>query len=357
MHCFFDVNMFEAVKFFCRQEFSGEFSIHVLDVYNRYINEDIAKKLNITLYNNFDNDLLTICRESDYIFCSFYQDIEHVLDILENNKARIINLWHGFPIRNICAMSPLEATYAHKTLYHPQKLCVHHIVSSEFYRQHFVKAFLTSIENVHIYGNIRRDMICNKNPDTDSYIKEISRDVVYDKIILFCPTHSIVMGQNVLPWDNYEINIFNEFLVKNNILFLFKVHDAGGIDHHISDAATNIKEINSADLLQHGLFTQNLFQYADILITNASSVITDFILLNRSVIFTDVPENYKKDNGFISDKFFKIGPIVKNQEELIFTIKETLKQDNFKEQRKELMDMLYKYTDSNTLKRIYKLIK
>lgn len=351
-YAFFDINLLETLNFFSNK--GQEFEISVFDRENKYIDVNFAKEVGIKLYDNLGDDFFSNCNEADYIFCSTYQYIIQALDKINNDKIKIINVWHGLPVRNINALNKFEAEYCKEVLYHKKKEQVHHIVSSKFYQEIFALSFLAPMKNVHIFGNIRRDVICNKNFMALEFIKTIAKDCNYNKIIIFCPTQAIVLGQTVLPWEGYDITSFNNFLKQEKILFLYKPHDAKGIVD--MPEMENIKQIQTLDLINNKLFTQYLFAYSDILITNASSVFTDFLLLNRPIIFIDLPEEYKERGGFVSEDFFKAGEVIKTQEELVASILRELKEDTFKKQRRNSIKLVYDYQDSKTLNRLYNFI-
>jgi CDP-glycerol glycerophosphotransferase (TagB/SpsB family) len=354
---YFDINMVLVLMFFCKYH-RHQFTIHVFDAYQKYVDKNFAILYKINLYTTFSDDFTSICNKSEIIFCSFYQDILLFLDCLDNQRTKIINLWHGFPIRHIMARSSIEAQDSTKIVNHPKKKQVHHIVSSTFYKKVFAESFLAPKQNIHIFGNIRSDVILSRDASITSYLKQIAHDTIYNKIAIFCPTHSIKPGENIEPWDGYEFEEFDRFLQENKILLLVKIHDGGGVVY--INTTKNIKVINSQELLQKGFFVQHLFHFVDIMITNASSVLTDFILLDRPIILIETPESYKKNANFISPEFLSVGAVVQNQGDIIKEISRILQgdEDPFKTQRQKVQNMVYDQTQNfNTLTMLYSFIQ
>ena len=101
---------------------------------------------------------------------------------------------------------------------------------------------------------------------------------------------------------------------------------------------------------------QELMLISDLLITDYSSIMIEFALLNKPIIFFtyDYERYLTKDRGFYYDFESNVpGDIVKTDDELIRLIKEgnynTEKQDSF-------LKMQFDYIDGNSSKRIVDFI-
>jgi CDP-glycerol glycerophosphotransferase (TagB/SpsB family) len=106
---------------------------------------------------------------------------------------------------------------------------------------------------------------------------------------------------------------------------------------------------------------QPLLYLADCLITDYSSIQHDYFLLNRPVIYLpyDYDEYSKKVGGFNMDyDEFAPGPKPKTQAEFLSYLEMFYKkEDPFSVERSKIRDIVHKYKDGQSCKRVYELIK
>ena len=97
-----------------------------------------------------------------------------------------------------------------------------------------------------------------------------------------------------------------------------------------------------------------------ILITDYSSVIFDFVLLDRPIIhYLFDHDNYLKSERELYEKIETIacGPIAKNKLELANQLEDVLSgKDEYKEKRESIKKMYNKYDDNLSSKRIIELV-
>jgi CDP-glycerol glycerophosphotransferase len=98
------------------------------------------------------------------------------------------------------------------------------------------------------------------------------------------------------------------------------------------------------------------------LITDYSSIYTDYLLLNRPVAFFAYDyEYYVNQNREIQFDYDWItpGPNCYNQTELEREILKVLinGQDDYIQKRKEIMDLAFKYQDGNSSERIWQCVR
>ncbi len=356
-HCNFDINMDILLSAF-HKKCGKEYKIIIYDKYDHAPN--IVDK-NILTLREWSKVESQITRHVDYIFCSFYQDIIKVLNVLgADSCTKIINIWHGMPIRNIGALDKAEAEDCKELLLSSRRNIVHHIVTSKFYQHIFCKAFNTNIDNVHIFGNIRRPIILSRCKSTSIYIKDLAHNINFTKVVLYCPTHAtgndVNMPNKLFIYDDYNLNSLNKTLKDQSILLLVKKHASDPIQYDSLNMASNIVEIPNDELIKLNVYTQNLFSHTDMLITDASSLCIDYLICNKPILFSNVRPAYKKDRGFISDKLMNYGHTINSQKELIKHILNELQNDTLYQKRNAALPLANAYNDNNTTSRVKELL-
>jgi CDP-glycerol glycerophosphotransferase (TagB/SpsB family) len=167
----------------------------------------------------------------------------------------------------------------------------------------------------------KRKVECFKNnnvkilgyPRTDFLIEKIfkQKKIKYKKI-LYAPTYR-EKNYSLIPFDKSFLKGLNKKLKKNNLTLLIKRHPKDS-RIFLDKKYSNIKDITdkTSDI-------QEVLLRVDKLITDYSSVVTDFILTKKPVIFYiyDKEKYLSECSNFYYD-FFKIapGPLVKKKENL-----------------------------------------
>ena len=107
---------------------------------------------------------------------------------------------------------------------------------------------------------------------------------------------------------------------------------------------------------------QELYLISDILITDYSSVMFDYALLNRPILFFTYDMEFYKDN--LRDFYFDIntvpGPLIETTDELVDFIKNNTKEEYFEKYGGKYQAFKEKYNefdDGNASNNIIKLIK
>jgi len=102
-----------------------------------------------------------------------------------------------------------------------------------------------------------------------------------------------------------------------------------------------------------------LLLISDILVTDYSSMIFDYLLLNRPILLFayDLGEYVKERGMYYNFEEISPGPILFNGKELIDAIKNIEKIDkDFKEKRELIKDRFNKFTDGKSIERVLKFL-
>lgn len=179
-----------------------------------------------------------------------------------------------------------------------------------------------------------------------------------NKTILLAPT-----------WRGYKVDFkefintenikrFNEFLVENNMTLIYRPHYLESIiKKEILDKIENMIVIDSNSEKD----AQKILTATDYLITDYSGILSEFLSLNKPVMFLDIDtEKYEKFRGIAIDYYNDIhtpGPKIKNVDEVIKYLENIKKgKDIYKEYREKSIKYYYKHYDGESCRRIWNLI-
>lgn len=223
-----------------------------------------------------------------------------------------------------------------------------------------------------ISGAPRTDLLMV--PNSRKNLEKLLKTKLNDKKVLFnMPTFhnhdasGVVNGSKNLnsfvkiPDFNYKK--FDEFLKNNNMICILKVHhaEAKSILKRNKDLnVKNIYTISNEDLKKCNLDLYEVLGGGDLLITDYSSVYSDFLFMEKPIVFTNYDiEEYRENRGLALEPydFWTAGPKVTTQDDLEKEIIKSLSnEDYYKDKRKELKSVFFKYNDNKSSHRIWEHI-
>ena len=214
-------------------------------------------------------------------------------------SSNIINLFHGLPLKHIeydIDKGTLKNIYSKGfNLYKLKRLIgsPNYIVKpdllfapSSFFVDIFEKAFRVP-GKVKLSNSPRYDIMCEANKKSKFLHKS------FDRVIIYAPTWR-VDGSNPIESLNIDLNKINKTLVELNQLLVLRFH-ANTPKIHLSDYSNIEYDINSE-------LYKKINEY-DVLITDYSSLIFDFISINKPVLFLpyDKVDYLASDRGLYFD--------------------------------------------------------
>lgn len=190
----------------------------------------------------------------------------------------------------------------------------------------------------------------------------------YKKIFLWMPTfrksinkdlsEDYFLSETGLPIICYakELKELDSLLKKNNSLCIFKVHHLQAQMKAFNKEFSNILMFDDELIKKHDLQLYEFIMLTDALITDYSSISTDYMLLDRPIIYTmDDYEDYKNSRGFSIEnpKAYFVGYHVYNKSQLYKAIQEVSDGiDFYRSKRKEILPILHSNVDGNASERI-----
>ncbi|MFX1355709.1 MAG: CDP-glycerol glycerophosphotransferase family protein [Promethearchaeota archaeon] len=292
-------------------------------------------------------------RKAKFIF--FTHGIYDVLPIEFSPKTTIVLTWHGTPIKKIIFDEDLEfLTYTKWGKYFRLKLryndYLNYILTptrDENEHRILSSAFKVPIDKILALGYPRNDILFNEDKNFINDLKQkyqIPEDI--ERVILYCPTfrddHSLMFSISMK-----DLNELEKLLREKKLLFLLKGH------YFIQNV--NFDEYKNIKIVPKESDIQELYIITDILITDYSSTMLDFSLLNRPILLFPYDfDEYKKVRGmYYNLEDIAPGPLIFTFQELINNIRDIEDINKKYEQKRNLIkERFNKYLDGKTSERI-----
>ena len=229
------------------------------------------------------------------------------------------------------------------------------------------------LDKCHPIGFPRNDTLFERNKE-DQVLSWIINKVGYTpkKIILYVPTFrdyelknsfpKFFTGNNITIKENqgryllgYETEGLEELLKENETVLIHSLHPLQQVDV-IKENSGIIAYENNYDFTLY-----DLMAISDCVISDYSSIAYDFLLLDRPLIFNlyDL-DKYVSQRGLSYEPFeyFCPGHIVKKWEDMKNALLDVITEnDNYKEKRKVVRNLLHKYQDGNSTERVMKVLR
>jgi len=207
---------------------------------------------------------------------------------------------------------------------------------------------------IKVLGYPKNDLFFDDSRVYQDY-KTILKLEKFDKVILYCPTYRENF-RTQYPFSNKFLKKLNEFLVDRNYVFLDKRH----LNEHWNGGCSKFSNI--VDITNTVEDIMDLLFHVDILITDYSSAVADFSLLDKPIIFYPYDyEDYVQSQGMMIDYFKDLpGPFAMNENDLSVCIKNVYKISRNGEYQKKyqtLKNKLHRYQDGQSCKRLYDFLK
>ncbi|MFA5184156.1 MAG: CDP-glycerol glycerophosphotransferase family protein [Patescibacteria group bacterium] len=293
-----------------------------------------------------------ILRAKYLVIESAAQDITGITFLLGN--FNIINLWHGVGLKKLdFNIGPENLFYKLLNFFWFRESKLYKVIISSSVEFENAQRNFFKNNRIIVTGYPRNDIFfLNKEDISFKYKKEFER---YEKVIAYLPTFRDSLDE-MKPFSGSGLAKINDYLFKNNYLFVIKNHPLLA-NKFIFENYSNIVDLsNEID------DPQELLIFADILITDYSSVVSDFCLMNRPVIFYPYDyENYTRNRELVHD-YYKIlpGPFADNENILLQMIKDIdsiFLDASYQKKYLDFKIFFNKFIDGDSSKRIYELIE
>lgn len=233
------------------------------------------------------------------------------------------------------------------------------IATSPMMQEIFMSAFRLEKEHVLINGYPRNDMttgtmIHNINTQKEQNVLEQMQKhkEAGKRILVYMPTFR---ASETMFFDVMDLDGFNEFLQKQNLVFYTKMHPKSKVKVLFEKISySNIVNVD-ADVDPYTFLRE-----VDLLVTDYSSIYSDYLLLDRpSVLFPYDFEEYSKDTRECYFTYEEYMPEIKayTMQELMDAIVKVLESDEGAVGRKQLRDKIFETEDGRSCERLYHRIQ
>lgn len=266
-----------------------------------------------------------------------------------------VNVWHGMPIKrigNLLGRTPPPSTFV--------------LATSEMFQSLVAQCFGVAKGEVLITGLPRNDVLVRATRRSGEIKGAIglANGRKPPRLITWLPTYrqSVrgvirtdgVVNRSIFGMDDIDMVDFEAFLAANDCVCIVKAHPMAA--EYANAASADVVRIwNDQDLLDCGTTLYELVGASDMLITDASSVYVDFMLVNKPVIiaFPDL-EEYRQTRGFAADPVedFFAGPVVASFAELKAAIGNALLADSYEAARAGITRSFHMHADDQATARL-----
>lgn len=246
-------------------------------------------------------------RAKCWFFNAYSSDIMFCL----SGGAKLVNLWHGLPLKRIefdIESGILADRFVKKTLkeryFHPEvfKRPDYVVSSTELFSEVFARSFRIPLERCLNMGLARNEILTwpeeKRRAFIDRYEPTETLDLIgqmgnFGRVFVYMPTWRD--SQNDFVTAGFDFKSMEEVLSENNALLLIKPHANTFIDPVILNGLAHIK------LLPSTLDIYPVLPYTDVLITDYSSVMYDYILMEKKdvILYLFDKEEYVNERPFI----------------------------------------------------------
>ena len=282
-------------------------------------------------------------------------------------RAKVIQLWHGFPLKAMMHMLTQydESKYGYLEEYWRKFDCI--LSYGLNYTTFLTACYGTLRQQYRVTGMPRNDLLFLT--DGKENLAEKMPASRGKKVVMYMPTFRVLMENEVILngsddgylffWEDFDAGRLEEFCKENDIFFIFKLHpgDASRVGRSV------IRSEHIDILTDDKLGDKCMYEFlnaADVLVTDYSSVYFDYLLLDRPIIFTDCDvDSYAENRGLMLEPldFWRPGPVVNSMDELLKTLKASLHgQDEYHLARERLMPFVHHYRDAGSTQRLFDLL-
>ena len=246
-------------------------------------------------------------RAKCWFFNAYSSDIMFCL----SGGAKLVNLWHGLPLKRIefdIESGILADRFVKKTLkeryFHPEvfKRPDYVVSSTELFSEVFARSFRIPLERCLNLGLARNEILTwpeeKRRAFIDRYEPTETLDLIgqmgnFGRVFVYMPTWRD--SQNDFVTAGFDFKSMEEVLSENKALLLIKPHANTFIDPVILNGLAHIK------LLPSTLDIYPVLPYTDVLITDYSSVMYDYILMEKKdvILYLFDKEEYVNERPFI----------------------------------------------------------
>lgn len=316
-------------------------------IHSRTEDSTILRNKNIKIAKNLFSTYWNLARAELVI-------IDASIPPYANWNLSIIQLWHGVGFKKVGLLNRhnISKPDLYKKLKRHYRQYVLVTAASKDDAEKKNKAFETNVTT--ITGSPRNDIFFNGSSRRFSDVQNKYKIQEYSNIISYTPTYRDF--KTLEPFSNAFWKALNNYLVNTNTLFIIKKHpwDKYLIPpthyDHIKDFSTKIDDV------------QELLTITDLLISDYSSISTDFSITGKPILFYmyDLEKYLESSRSFYYDlEEILPKPFVYKEQALLDKIRDQswVQAEEYQESYQNFRNRFHKYLDGNSSQRVFEAMK
>lgn len=323
----------------------------------------ILKDKNIDCVLNGTKEAKEVLQKAHYIV--------HTLRYLyaKQEGQIVINVWHGSGIKIHDFAMEINTAELIKT-----KKCAEQddiiFVQNRIDKFYLAAELFCDVRKILVIGQPRIDGVksANGKENINKVINGLSK---YDKLILFAPTirktsYSKVGNyykKNLFDLPDFNSEKLNQYLIEQNAAIVTKLHPNEEPNYKLQDICfgEHCYYLKTRDLLYVNMQMTDVLNAFDVMIGDYSSLIYDYLILDRPIIFNIVDKDeYSQKQGFTFHNidYWMPGEKIFTFDFLLAAIKTALTNpEKYGKERREIIAHRYDFNDSNAAKRCLEAIE
>lgn len=262
---------------------------------------------------------------------------------------------HGIPVK---ALSRLVPKYQHYGNHLLLQSYTHALCSGKPESETLCKAHDIPIEDTWITGMPRTDRLMTLVEEPEKRVRSIDKGD--KKAILYAPTWRAYGKTDFFPFEDHDIKKVQQWLEAHDAILYFRVHKE---DLHLNKDLFEKMEGSDSFRMVNQDFEPDVVEILpqfDVLISDFSAMITDFLPLNRPMVFIPYDYDvYSEQVGFLFPyETMTPGEVVDTEKAFLEALAEALSNPSkYDDERMQLCDHLYDFVDRKSSLRVVAEIK
>lgn len=292
------------------------------------------------------------------------------LNIPKREDQLLVNLWHGSGVKAHDYydhnLNPRHVIKLKNYFNQVDLMCVHSL--DDRFKLSAMLHF--DLRKMYVTGQPRLDCISTSDGRkklTDIFGEKINE---YEKFVFFAPSYRSNMSchagkiysDNIFRLDDYDGDMLNEFLVKNNAALIYKLHpiEQTAFAGRVFSMSDRCFELTDAILFEQDIRYDEILNAFDVMVSDYSSIAYDFLLLNRPIVYL-IPDfdEYKNAKGFVFNNIdtYMPGEKVYTFATLLTALTNSFNEPNeYMSARENVILNRFDYTDAKSTERCFNQI-
>ena len=242
----------------------------------------------------------------------FYNAYSSDIMFCLSGGATLVNLWHGLPMKRIefdITSGPLAERFVRHSLkerfFHPENFQRpdYLLAASIFFSETFARSFRIPIDRCLLMGYPRNAILTCSETERMNFIERFEPETTkalitklnessYNRVFVYLPTWRD--SQRDFFSHDFDLKVMDETLKHCNALLLLKPHANVSVDERTVEGLANVM------LLPSTMDIYPVLPYTDVLITDYSSVMYDYVLMEQKemILYLYDFQEYEMERNF-----------------------------------------------------------